>query len=311
MRILFIDSTHPSLPEELTRLGHQCDLFHEHSIDWIVAELPHYDGVVIRSRIKFTKEIIDKGTKLKFIARVGAGMENIEVSYAESKGIKCLHAPEGNANAVAEHALGTLLALFRNICKADAEVRKGKWLREENRGVELDGKTIGIIGYGNMGKAFAKKAKGFEADLLVYDKYLKGIGDDRIKECELEELFEKADVVSLHLPLTNETNNMVNEEFINKFKKNIYIINTSRGKIVNTENLVSGLKSGKVLGACLDVLEYESISFENINSASLPPAFNYLSSSSKVVLSPHIAGWTHESNVKMAKILAEKISKIK
>lgn len=310
MRILFIDSTHHSLCEELTKQHHQCDLFFDYSEEKVIEELHHYDGVVIRSKMKFTKEIIDKATNLKFIARVGAGMENIDVYYAESKGIKCLHAPEGNANAVAEHALGMLLALFRNICKANKEVREGKWIREANRGYELDGKTVGIIGYGNMGKAFAKKLKGFDVKILAYDKYLESFGDGQIKECKLEELFEQVDVLSLHVPLTSETHYMVNNEFIQKFKKNIYIINTARGSVINTSDLVYNIENGKILGACLDVLEYENISFEKIESGSLPPAFNYIINSPKTILSSHIAGWTHESNSKMAKILAEKISRI-
>lgn len=311
MKVLFIDSTHPYLCEKLTTMGHECDLFYEYSAEKIISVLPEYEGVVIRSKIKFTKEIIDKCKQMKFIARVGAGMENIDVAYAESKGIKCLHAPEGNANAVGEHALGMLLDLFRNISKANTEVRQGKWIREENRGYELDGKTVAIIGYGNMGKAFAKKLKGFDVDILVYDKYLHGFSEGRIKETNLQELFEKADILSLHVPLTEETLYMVNNEFINSFKKNIYLINTARGKNIKTEHLVEALESGKVKGACLDVLEYEALSFENIDVSSRPAAFNYLINSSKVILTSHIGGWTHESNVKMAHILAEKISDLK
>ena len=245
--------------------------------------------------------------KLKFIARAGAGMENIDVAYAESKGIKCLHAPEGNKDAVAEQTIGMLLGLFNNLFKANKEVREGKWIREGNRGVELMGKTVGIIGYGNMGSAFAERLKGFGANVLVYDKYKKGFGTDFIKETSLEEIFKNADVLSLHTPLTAETNYLINDSFINKFSKNIYIINTARGKCLNTSDLVKNLKSGKVLGTCLDVLEYEMVSFEALDTKQLPEAFQYLIQSDKVVLSPHIAGWTNESNEKIARVLAEKI----
>lgn len=311
MKILFIDSNHPVLHETLQKAGHTCDLNYTWTKEEIEKNIHLYDGVVIRSKIKFTKEIIDKAKNIKFIARAGAGMENIDVAYAESKKIKCLHAPEGNKDAVAEHAIAMLLGLFNNICKADKEVRQGKWIREGNRGVELFGKTVGIIGYGNMGCAFAERLKGFGVNVLVYDKYLKNYGNDFIKETTLEDIFEKADIVSLHTPLTDETHYLINDSFINRFKKNIYIINTARGKSLNTSDLVKNIQSGKVLGACLDVLEYEAVSFENIDTSNIPEPLAYLFQSNKVILSPHIAGWTHESNERIAKILAEKIISIK
>lgn len=307
MRILFIDSNHSLLHETLIKAGHSCDLNYNWTKDEIENNIHLYDGVVIRSKIKITKEIIDKAAKLKFIARAGAGMENIDVAYAKSKGIKCLHAPEGNKDAVAEQAIGMLLGLFNNLFRANNQVREGKWIREGNRGVELMGKTIGIIGYGNMGSAFAERLKGFGVNVLVYDKYKKNFGTDFIKETSLEDIFKNADVISLHVPLTDETNYLINDAFINKFSKNIYIINTARGKCLNTSDLVKNLKSGKVLGVCLDVLEYEMVSFEALDTNQLPEAFQYLIQSDKVVLSPHIAGWTHESNEKIAKVLAEKI----
>jgi D-3-phosphoglycerate dehydrogenase len=307
MRILFIDSNHPILHETLQKAGHTCDLHYDWSKEDIISNIHLYDGVVIRSKIKITKEIIDKAVRLKFIARAGAGMENIDVAYAESKGIKCLHAPEGNRDAVAEQAIGMLLALFNNLIRAHKEVCEGKWIREANRGVELGGKTIGIIGYGNMGSAFAERLKGFGVKVLVFDKYKKNFGTDFIIESSLEKLYAESDIVSIHVPLTDETNYLVNDAFINSFSKAIYIINTSRGKCLNTNDLVKNLKSGKVKGACLDVLEYEMTSFETIDIKELPDAFQYLIKSDKVVLSPHIAGWTHESNEKIAKILAGKI----
>lgn len=309
MKILFIDSNHSLLHETLEKEGHSCDLNYSWTKEEIVGNIHLYDGIVIRSKIKITKEIIDKATKLKFIARAGAGMENIDVEYAESKGIQCLHAPEGNRDAVAEHALGMLLSLFNNLNRSNKEVREGKWIREGNRGIELMGKTVGIIGYGNMGSAFAERLKGFGVKVLAYDKYKKNFGNEFINETTLEHIFEEADVLSLHTPLTDETHYLINDEFIKKFKKNMYIINTARGKCLKTADLVKNMRSGKVLGACLDVLEYEAVSFENIDAANLPEPFQYLAQSEKVILSPHIAGWTQESNEKIAKILAEKIIK--
>ena len=308
MRILFIDSNHSLLHTSLGKQGFVCDLNYDWSSEEILKNLHLYDGVVIRSKIKFTKEVIDKGSNLKFIARVGAGMENIDVAYAESKGIKCLSAPEGNRDAVAEQALGMLLSLFNNLCRSNKEVREGKWVREGNRGVELNGKTVGIIGYGNMGSAFAQRLKGFGVKLLVYDKYKKGFGDEFVKESSLQDLFDNCDVISLHTPLSDETHYLINDTFINNFKKNIYIINTARGKSLDTEALVKNIASGKVLGACLDVLEYEAVSFEQLDIAKLPKAFHDLIASDKVMLSPHIAGWTQESNEKLASVLVEKIT---
>lgn len=307
MKILFIDSNHPVLHETLEKSGFQCDLNYNWTKDEIEKNIHLYDGIVIRSKIKITKELIDQAIRLKFIARAGAGMENIDVTYAESKGIKCLHAPEGNRDAVAEQALGMLLSLFNNLCRANKEVREGKWIREGNRGVELMGKTLGIIGYGNMGSAFAQRLSGFGVKVIAYDKYKKNYGTDFVKEVSLEELFKETDVLSLHIPLTEETNYIVNDTFLQQFKKNIYLINTARGKCINTNDLVKNIETGKVQGACLDVLEYEAVSFENLDSTQLPESFQYLIKSDKVILSPHIAGWTHESNEKIAKVLAEKI----
>lgn len=221
-----------------------------------------------------------------------------------------MHAPEGNRDAVGEHTIGMLLSLFNNLCKANREVREGKWVREGNRGIELKGKIIGIIGYGNMGSAFAERLKGFGVKILVYDKYKSNFGTDTIIETSVRNIFEEADIISLHTPLTEETQYLIDGAFINKFKKNIYIINTARGKCLNTEDLVKAIQSGKVSGACLDVLEYEDTSFENLYATTLPEPFQYLMKCEKVMLSPHIGGWTHESNEKIAKVLAEKITKV-
>lgn len=310
MDVLFVDSTHYRLPEKLSQSGFNCDYKSDITPENIIKIIPKYDGVIIRSKIKIDKTIIDAATNLKFIGRVGAGLENIDVEYATQKGVKCFNSPEGNRDAVGEQALGMLLTLFNNILKADAEVRAGKWIREGNRGLEIKGKTVGIIGYGNMGGAFAQRLKGFEANVIAYDKYKINYSDEFVAEKELEDLFEQTDILSLHIPLTEETKFMVNDKFINRFKNDIYIINTARGKVLKTEDLVKNMKSGKVLGTALDVLEYEQVSFENLHSGNdLPEAFQYLIKSNNVVLTPHIAGWTHESNIKLSEYLADKIIK--
>ncbi len=309
-KILCIDSNHDILHETLIDAGFHCDLFWNKSKEELIQLLPHYDGAVIRSKFKFTKEVLDSATHLKCIGRVGAGMENIDVDYAKSKGITCVSAPEGNRDAVGEHALGMLLMLMNHLKRSDNEVRNGIWKRAENRGHEIAGRTIGIIGYGNMGSAFAKRLQGFDCEILVYDKYKTGIVGEHIKESSLYEIYEKADIVSIHLPLTDETNYYINDDFISFFKKNIHVVNTARGKCLNTSDLVKHLKTGKVIGACLDVLEYESVSFENIDTSTLPEPMQYLLKSDQVILTPHIAGWTHESNYKMSKMIAEKMIKI-
>ncbi len=308
MKILFADSAHPSLKNKLEALGFQCD---EPNLgrDAIKSILPNYAAVVIRSRFKFDREMLEAAAgSVLCIARVGAGMENIDVQYAESLGIKCLSAPEGNRDAVAEHALAMLLALMNNLCRADHEVRQGLWIREGNRGYELNGKTVGIIGLGNNGSAFAKVLAGFSCKVLAYDPYLTSAADLPAQLTNMETLFSECDVVSLHVPLNEETLYMANAGWFSKFQKSIWFINTARGKCLQTTDLIAAIESGKVLGAALDVLEFESISFEQTDTA--PPAFQWLIQSDKVVLSPHIAGWTHESNIKMAEILAQRIIEV-
>jgi D-3-phosphoglycerate dehydrogenase len=311
MKILFVDTAHPLLQSSLEKEGHTCIDGTKLSRAEVLKTIYQYEGVTIRSRILFDKEMIDAATSLKFIARAGAGMETIDVKYAESKGIKCFNSPEGNRDAVGEHAIGMLLMLFDKLNKADREVREGKWNREANRGVELQGKTVGIIGYGNMGSTLARKLQGFEVNLLAYDKYKKGFGNKEIKESSMEEVFEHADILSLHIPLSAETEFLVNDDLIKRFKKNIYIINTARGKCLKTDDLVKNMKTGKVLGACLDVLEYEDTSYEKFaienSHFEKSETWQYLINSDKVVLSPHIAGWTVESLEKIAKVLFEKI----
>jgi len=307
-KILFLDSNHPSMLEMLRGKGFICDEDYASAKEEILKKIHGYSGVIIRSRFRIDKEFLDAAINLKVIGRAGAGMENIDLAYAESKGIFCVHAPEGNRIAVGEHALGMLLSLMNNFRRADNEVRAGIWKREENRGVELTGKTVGIIGYGHMGSAFAKVLRGFDVKILAYDKYKTGFGDEFVKESSPEEIFTEAEVLSLHVPLTAETRGMVNTAFLSSFRKNIWLINTSRGPVVNTEALVKSLNSGKILGAGLDVLEYESVSFENLSAEELPQPFQELRRSDRVILSPHVAGWTQESHRKIAEVLAAKVA---
>lgn len=307
MNILHLDTNHPILLNQLKNLGFVNHEDYKSSKSEIEKKIADYDGIVIRSRFKIDKKFIEAGINLKFIARVGAGLESIDCEYAESKGIKLIAAPEGNRNAVGEHSLGMLLSLFNKMNKADREIRQGKWLREENRGIELDGLTVGLIGYGNMGKSFAKKLRGFDVDVICYD--LKdGIGNSNCKQVSLSELQEKTDVLSLHTPFNKQSNHMVNSNFINGFAKRFWLINTARGTAVKTDDLVDALKAKKILGAGLDVLEYEKSSFENLfENESLPTAFEYLINSENVLLSPHVAGWTVESKIKLAQTIVDKI----
>lgn len=316
MIILHADTNHPILMKKLAEAGHHNVEGFEQSREETLQNQHLYDGIVIRSRYKIDKEFLDAAPNLKFIARVGAGLESIDVEYAQERGIKLFSAPEGNANAVGEHALGMLLSLFNRLNKADREVREGLWHREENRGVELDGKTVGLIGYGNMGKSFAKKLRGFDVDVIFYD-LKEGIADENARQVSYDEFFEKADVVSLHTPLTEKTYQMINKEFIANFKKPIWFINTARGKSAVTEDLVDALKEGKILGAGLDVLEYEKSSFESlfgnkknvsISAADpIPEALRELMFMPHTLLSPHVAGWTRESHEKLAMVIADKI----
>ena len=308
MNILFIDTTDQYLWDTLTAQGHVCTL-DDHSPKEVVQKQLHcYDGFIIRSRFKIDREFIDAGTNLKFIARVGAGLENIDCLYAQSKGIKLIAAPEGNRQAVGEHAVGMLLALMRRILVADFEVRTGKWIREGNRGYEIQGKTVGIIGYGNMGGSFARCISGFAPkEVLAYDIKAGDYSDQYARKASMEELWDKADIVSLHVPLTPLTKGMINADFFSEFRKPIYFINTARGACCNTADLVRSMENGQVIGAALDVLEYEKSSFENFFSGTLPDAFKYLQNSKRVVLTSHIGGWTHEANRKMAQAIIDKI----
>ena len=309
MKILHLDTNHSILIQQLNSLGFTNDEDYTSSKAEIIAKIHLYDGLIIRSRFSIDASFLEKGKNLKFIGRVGAGLENIDCSYTKNNGITLIAAPEGNRNAVGEHCLGMLLSLFNKLNKANGEIKKGQWLREENRGVELDGKTVGVIGYGNMGKSFAKKLRGFNVEVLCYD--LKpNVSDDCCKQVSLREFQQKVDVLSLHTPQTELTRNMVNTNFIESFKKNFWLLNTARGTSVVTKDLVIALKSGKILGAGLDVLEYEKASFENLfTNDKIPKAFQYLINSKNVLLSPHVAGWTIESKEKLAQTIVDKIKK--
>jgi D-3-phosphoglycerate dehydrogenase len=305
-RILHIDGNHPLLKNQLEAAGFDNEDDFTSTKSEIEAKIAAYDGIVIRSRFKIDAVFLDKALNLKFIARVGAGLESIDCDYAAAKGIALIAAPEGNRNAVAEHALGMILSLFNHLNRANTEVKAGKWFRESNRGHELDGKTVGIIGYGNMGKAFAKKLRGFDVNVLCYD-ILPHVADANAKQVSLSELQEQADVLSLHIPWTPETDKMVDEAFITAFTKPFWLINTARGKCVVTADLAKALKDKKVLGAGLDVLEYEKLSFESFANAEIPDALQELITAENVILSPHIAGWTFESHEKLAQTIVDKI----
>lgn len=307
--VLLIDTLHSAFIDTLKENNVAIVEGYHLSKDEIIASEAQYNGMAIRSRFKLDESFLNKLSNTVVIGRAGAGMENIDAVAASNNKIELVNAPEGNKDAVGEHAIGMLLALNNHLIRVNQEVRNGIWKREENRGVEIQGKAIAIIGFGNMGKAMAKKLQGFDANILVYDPYLTISKDEYpyVKQVTLHQIFEEADIISLHVPLTEETNQMVNDDFLNSFKKEITLINTARGKVLNTQALVNALKSGKVKYAALDVLEYESVSFENLDASKLPEAFQYLIQSDRVLLSPHIAGWTLESNIKIATTLASKM----
>ncbi|MGB1040144.1 MAG: NAD(P)-dependent oxidoreductase [Flavobacteriales bacterium] len=307
MKVLFIDDTHPILYSIFEEKGWEVIVKNKTSKEELAKELSQYQGIIVRSRMILNKDFISKGKNLKFIGRPGAGLENIDVEFAESQGIKIFRSPEGNRDSVAEHGIGMLLMLFNKLNQANSQVKQGIWDRKANWGIELKGKTVGLIGYGVMGKAMAQRFSGFGINCIVYDKYLSNYGDEFAKEVSLNEIYEESDVVSLHTPLTHETKGMIDKEYLSKFKKPIYFLNTARGQSLVLNDLVEFLKSGKILGACLDVLEYEKTSFEEMFKEDKTSAFDYLAKAENVILSPHVAGWTEQSNIKIAKFLGEKI----
>ena len=304
MKILLLDKNHPLITEQLSEKGFVLEEDFSSSYEQVLDKIHLYEGIIIRSRIPLDAHFLEKAKNLKFIARVGAGMENIDTTKAQELGIKLINSPEGNKDAVAEHVIGTLLVLMNRLFISSNEVKNGIWLREENRGEEILGKTFGIIGYGNMGKAVAKRLSGFGCKTIFYD-IKPNLSDEFATQVSLQELQENADILSLHTPLTEDTLYMIDEKFISKMKKNFYFINTARGKNLKTSALVNALKSGKIKGACLDVLEYEKTSFENLETKN--EDLEYLLNSEKAIITPHIAGWTHESKIKLAQVIVDKI----
>ncbi len=305
MKILLLDKNHPLITEQLLAKNFILEEDFTSSYDEVCRKIQNYEGVIIRSRIPLDKNFLENAKNLKFIARVGAGMENIDIPVAEKLGIQLISSPEGNRDSVAEHAVGMLLILMNRLFIASQEVKKGIWLREENRGDELLGKTIGLIGYGNMGKATAKRFLGFGCRVIFHD-LIPGLSDEYATQVSLEELKKNADIISLHIPITPETHYLVDAAFISDMKKDFYLINTARGKNVETRSLVNALKSGKIKGACLDVLEYEKSSFENLELEN--DDLRYLLESEKAIVTPHIAGWTVQSKIKLAQVIVDKIT---
>ncbi len=304
MKVLQIDSNHPLIEQQLREKGFVVDEDTTSSSEQILAKIAAYDALIVRSRIPLNAEFLMRASHLKFIARVGAGMENIDTDKARELGIKLINSPEGNRDAVAEHVIGALLLLAHRLKSASLEVEKGLWRREQNRGDELLGKTFGLIGYGNMGKATAKRLSGFGMEVIFYD-IKPGLEDHNAKQVSLETLQEKADIVSLHVPFTHATHHMIDKDFIAKMAKPFYFINTARGKALKTKDLVEALESGKVRAAALDVIEHEKASFETLDSSD--PSLTYLASSPRVLLTPHIAGWTIQSKEKLAQFIVDKI----
>ena len=304
MKILLLDKNHPLITEQLSAHGFLFEEDFNSTYNEVLKKIKIYNGIIIRSRIPIDQNFIENGKNLKFIARVGAGMENIDVEFAKKSGIQLISSPEGNRDSVAEHVLGMLLILMNRLFISSQQVKNGIWEREGNRGDELLGKTVGLVGYGNMGKAVAKRFSGFGCNVIFHD-ILANMADEFATQVSLETLKKEADILSLHLPITEKTHYLVDEQFISEMEKQFYFVNTARGKNVNTKYLVEAIKSGKVKGAALDVLEYEKASFENLDTENEDLIF--LLNSEKVIVTPHIAGWTIQSKEKLAQVIVDKI----
>ncbi|WP_439695439.1 NAD(P)-dependent oxidoreductase [Mucilaginibacter sp. AW1-7] len=300
--ILIVDDVHPIFMELAEAKGYTCDYRPIIKTEEALQIIGNYAGLVIRSKFQVTKQVFDLATNLQFVARAGAGMDNIDEAYAAEKSIKLINAPEGNSDAVGEHAIGLLLSLMNNFNRGDAEIRNGKWEREGNRGYELKGKTVGIIGYGHMGHSLARKLSGFQVDVIAYDKYKTGFSDRYAREVSMEQIVKLSDVLSIHVPLTSETNGLIDDEYLFHFKKPIFFINTSRGKTAKVSSVLKAIKEGKILGAGLDVLEVEK--FPTLAEQAW---YDELRQSGKVILSPHVAGWTFDSYRKISEVMAEKL----
>lgn len=306
-KVLFTDDTHPITHQMLMEAGVPCEFNFSSPKEEIEAIIHQYIGIVQRSRITIDRSFLEKATNLKFIGRSGVGVDHIDMDLAAAKNISVITTPEGSRDTVAEHTIGLLLALMNRLHQVHIQIQNGIWLREENRGTEIKGKTIAVIGYGNMGTAFAKRLAGFEANVIAYDKFKQHYGDNFAKAVSLETVFEEADIVSLHIPYLPENRYFVDGTFLDKFRKPIYIVNTARGWVLNTADLVDRLKSGQVKGAALDVIEYEESSFAKLSVDLLPEPYQFLRHADNVVLSPHIAGWSHEAKIREAEVLASKI----
>lgn len=303
-KILITDDVHPIMLQQFEKAGYHCDYKPHYTNTEVQANIAEYFGIIINSKIQMYKGAIDKAKQLKFIGRLGSGMEIIDIAYAKSKGIKSYSVPEANKDAVAEHALGMLLSLLHKLPQANQSVKQGLWQREINRGDELGGKTVGIIGYGNNGKAFAQKLSGFGVEVLAYDKYLQNYGDKYAQATDMDTIYNKADILSLHIPLTEETHHLVNRQYIQQFQKAIYFINTSRGAIVHLQEILPLVANQKIKAMGLDVLENEKPTTYTSDEKAL---YQKLYAFDNVILSPHIAGWSHQSKYKIAKLLSNKI----
>ena len=306
-KVLFTSKAHPILEEQLTAIGFSCEYRLSEPREEILPILHHYYGLIIRSRLKLDNNFLDHASNLAFIGRTGIGMEHVDLDHARNLGIQIFNTPEGSRDTVGEHALGLLLCLMNNLSRADREVRAGKWIREGNRGVEILEKTVGIIGYGNTGGAFAKRLQGFGARLIAYDKYKTGFSDGIVEEVPLSRVFDEADIISIHIPYEAGNHYLVDKQFLSQFRKPIFLVNTSRGLVLKTQALVEALKTGQIAGAALDVHEYEEQSFAHLDPNDLPEPFQYLRKAKNVVLNPHIAGWSHEAKKRHATVLANKI----
>ena len=306
-KLLLINEPHPYFLERMEVLGFDCLQHYSSPRKLVLNLLKECTGVLVRSRLQIDKEFLDLGSHLDFVARYGVGTEHIDLDYASALNIPVFTSPEGSMDTVAEHAVGMLLMLMNKLAKANREVKHDVWSREPNRGVEIKGKTVGILGYGNMGTAFAQRLQGFQAKVITYDKFKNNYGDEFAEQVSLETLQEESDIISIHIPYLPENRHFIDKHFIEKCRKKPYVINTARGTVLNTADLVEGLKKGQISGAALDVLEYEEMSFSKLSLADLPAPFHYLKRADNVVLSPHIAGWSMESKLGHAKVLADKI----
>lgn len=303
-KVYFLDSVHPILEERLTNAGYLCVDCTNSPLNDLSKMIVDASGIVLRSRITLNEEVLRNARNLQFIARSGSGLENIDLDYCKKKNVKVYSSPEGNRNAVAEHCLGFLLSLLNNFKQAQCDIHNGEWLREKNRGIEITNLCVGIIGYGNNGRAFAEKLASIGVKVLVYDKYLKGFSRKGIYESNMEEIFKESNVISFHVPLTSETTYIADYQFFKGFSRPVWVLNISRGKVLKTKDLVRGLNEGIVRGAALDVLDEESKSFDMSSPNRIVMDLN---NRSNVIITPHVAGWTQESYFKLSNVLADKI----